>query len=184
MRLGGIYNMEPLTNFHWGFMSLSFMRLYHYLVLQSISFGTKVNLNSIMCPAISDPFEGPWYRVAANIHQTFFIILHGKIYCYIGEKFFVPKNERNKPQQQMIQETNNNSDKSTITVECDSSNIKMNKFKYLDANGNNIKQIGPNNQILNNSKDNSDNGSCHSCDEDMVILNKPVETLDQLKKDD
>jgi hypothetical protein len=183
MRLGGIYNMEPLNNFHWGFMSLSFMRLYHYLVLQSISFGTKVNLNSIMCPAISDPFEGPWYRVAANIHQTFFIILHGKIYCYIGEKFFVPKGERKKAQQHVIQQSNS-SNKLTNKVKCDSSTTKNDKVKYLDANGNNIQQIGSNNQILNNSKDNSDNGSCHSCDEDMVILNKPVETLDQLKKDD
>ncbi|RNA39052.1 transmembrane protein -like [Brachionus plicatilis] len=91
MRLGGIYNMEPLSNFHWGFISIGFMRLYHYLVLQPISFMTEVNLNSIMCPAVSDPFEGPWYRIAAHIHQTLFILLHGKIYCIIGQKFFVPK---------------------------------------------------------------------------------------------
>jgi hypothetical protein len=91
MRLGGIYNMEPLKNFHWGFMSLAFMRCYHYLVLQPMSFATNVNINSMMCPAVSDPFVGPWYRLAANIHQTLFILLHGKAYCMIGEWFFVPK---------------------------------------------------------------------------------------------
>lgn len=82
--------MEPLFNFHWAFMALGILRLYHYLVLQPLSHLTEVNLNSMLCPAISDPFAGPWYRLAANIHQTFFIILHGKIYCFIGNKFFVP----------------------------------------------------------------------------------------------
>lgn len=82
--------MEPLFNFHWAFMALGVLRLYHYLVLQPLSFLTEVNLNSMLCPAISDPFAGPWYRLAANIHQTFFFILHGKIYCFLGNKFFAP----------------------------------------------------------------------------------------------
>ena len=91
MRLGGIYNMEPLKNFHWAFLSLGVMRLYHSLVLQPISLLTVVNLNSTICPAISDPFNGPFYRLAANLHQTLFIMLHGKIYCLMGNKFFVPR---------------------------------------------------------------------------------------------
>ncbi len=99
MRLGGIYNMEPLGNFHWAFMSISFMRLYHYIVLQPLSFATNVNLNSIMCPAISDPFEGRWYRLWANLHQTFFIFLHGKLYCLIGNMFFVPKSDGKLPKE-------------------------------------------------------------------------------------
>ena len=83
--------MEPLSNFHWGLLSLGCMRLYHYVILQPISLATEVNLDSIICPAISDPFSGPWYRIAANLHQTAFILLHGKIYCLIGAKFFAPK---------------------------------------------------------------------------------------------
>lgn len=106
--------MEPIRNFHWGFMSIGFMRLYHYLILQPISFITEVNLNSIMCPAVSDPFEGPWYRIAAHVHQTFFILLHGKIYCLIGKKFFVP----NQPKIQI--------------------DTVFESKKLIDANGNNI----------------------------------------------
>ena len=115
MRLGGIYNMEPLSNFHWGFMSLGLLRLYHYLVLQPLSFLTLVNLNSTMCPAISDPFNGPWYRLAANLHQTFFIFIHGKIYILIGNKFFVPAKDKERK----------------IAIE-------QQKSEKLDANGNNL----------------------------------------------
>ena len=46
-----------------------------------------------MCPAVSDPFAGQWYRIAANIHQTLFFILHAKIYKLIGKIFFEPKED-------------------------------------------------------------------------------------------
>ena len=83
--------MEPLDNWHWSILSLGLLKLYHFLVLQPISYATHVNLNSMLCPAVSDPFRGPYYRIAANFHQIAFVVLHGKILCFIGKKFFVPK---------------------------------------------------------------------------------------------
>ena len=44
-----------------------------------------------MCPAVSDPFYGRWYRVAATIHQTAAICVHGKIYTWILSKFLPHK---------------------------------------------------------------------------------------------
>ena len=133
----GIYNMEPLSNFHWGLLSLGCMRLYHYVILQPISLATAVNLDSVICPAVSDPFSGPWYRLAANLHQTAFILLHGKIYCFIGSKFFAPK---------VVPIAIDSKKESQMTKHLGAENI--------DANFNNIEQIDNNMAQLGNGTSN------------------------------
>ena len=118
--------MEPLSNFHWGLLSLGCMRLYHYVILQPISLATQVNLDSVICPAVSDPFSGPWYRLAANLHQTAFILLHGKIYCLIGSKFFAPKHRPGSP-----------SDSDHESIDANSNSFKQINCNMADSNDNN-----------------------------------------------
>ncbi|KAL0849181.1 hypothetical protein ABMA28_013522 [Loxostege sticticalis] len=85
LRIGGVYNIEPFWDFNWAIFSYSLNLLYHFIVLQSIAIPAQVNLNHMLCPAILDPFEGPWYRIAAVIHQALLCPLLCKVYCLVAE---------------------------------------------------------------------------------------------------
>ncbi|CAH8447643.1 unnamed protein product [Heterobilharzia americana] len=71
--------VEPLDDLSWVIFALSTQVLYHFLILQPIALLTGANLNNILCPAISDPFPGPNYRVWAVFHQSIIIFVFGKI---------------------------------------------------------------------------------------------------------
>ncbi|XP_047041897.1 transmembrane protein 164 isoform X2 [Helicoverpa zea] len=85
LRVGGPYNIEPFWDFNWAIFSYCLNLLYHFIVLQVIAIPAQVNLNHMLCPAILDPFDGPWYRVAAVIHQAMLCPLLCKAFCLISD---------------------------------------------------------------------------------------------------
>lgn len=45
---------------------------------------THVNLNCILCPAVSDPFSGRFWRVIAVFHQSLAIPIITKLYGFFS----------------------------------------------------------------------------------------------------
>lgn len=87
LRLGGVYNVENLTDINWNMFSYAIMMIYHFAVLQGIAIPTEVNLNHMLCPAILDPFGSQWYRICAVIHQAILCPLICKIFCIVSAFF-------------------------------------------------------------------------------------------------
>lgn len=87
MLLEGNFVPEGRYNTAWPLFSMSIICLYHFIFLQPLAFYTSVNLNNILCPAISDPLGNRFYRLAACMHQFFLVPILSKGYSYYGHMF-------------------------------------------------------------------------------------------------
>ncbi|KAH8367198.1 hypothetical protein KR084_007896 [Drosophila pseudotakahashii] len=66
----GAYTVEDLSEFHWSHIGTAFMLFYHFVLLSPLSIFTGINLDHMLCAAMSDPFQGANYRLFACCHQT------------------------------------------------------------------------------------------------------------------
>ncbi|XP_017753925.1 PREDICTED: transmembrane protein 164 [Eufriesea mexicana] len=90
LRIGGVYNVEPLSDMSWCILSYGINLAYHFWVIQAVALPIQVNLSHMLCAAVLDPFEGQYYRIWAFIHQALLCPLLCKLFCYISD-FFLTK---------------------------------------------------------------------------------------------
>lgn len=81
IHIGGTYTCEPLGDFSWAMFTVLVIGFYMYCIVQGIGMMTLANLNTVLCPAESDPFYGPYYRCFALVFTVLLTLLYGKIYC-------------------------------------------------------------------------------------------------------
>ncbi|CAK9811950.1 Transmembrane protein 164 [Anthophora plagiata] len=90
LRIGGVYNVEPLSDMSWSAFSYGLNLVYHFWIVQAIALPIQVNLSHMLCPAILDPFEGQNYRLWVLVHQALLCPLLSKLFCY-GSDFLLTK---------------------------------------------------------------------------------------------
>lgn len=83
MWIGGSFEPENPYDFSWTVFGISLFAMYHFVVLQFGAAYTRVNLNNIMCPAVSDPFQSRAYRIIAVGHQCILIPILSKTYSAV-----------------------------------------------------------------------------------------------------
>ncbi|XP_035726923.1 transmembrane protein 164-like [Vespa mandarinia] len=83
LRIGGVYNVEPLSDLNWSILSYGFNLAYHFWILQLIALPVQVNLSHMLCSAVLDPFEGQNYRMGAFVHQGLLCPFLSKLLCYL-----------------------------------------------------------------------------------------------------
>ncbi|VDL68481.1 unnamed protein product [Nippostrongylus brasiliensis] len=98
MWLRGAYEPEHIYDFTWTAFGLCTFLLYHFVVLQAVALYSRVNLNNIMCPAVSDPFQSRAYRMIAVAHQFLLIPIISKTYAAVSYciiEIHSPKSSKN-----------------------------------------------------------------------------------------
>ena len=76
---------EPIWDLKYTFSSYGLFGLYNFVILQLLAIATLANLNVILCPAMTDPFYGPHYRIHAFWHQLIQGFIGGKLYGLLGK---------------------------------------------------------------------------------------------------
>merc|ERR1712241_470367 len=76
---------EPLGDFSYALSLYGYYYIYNLVISQPITLLTKANVNNLLCPAITDPFAGPNYRLHTLWHQLICAMVAGKLFACIGK---------------------------------------------------------------------------------------------------
>uniref|UniRef100_A0A336MF62 CSON014525 protein n=1 Tax=Culicoides sonorensis TaxID=179676 RepID=A0A336MF62_CULSO len=175
LRLGGVYNMEAVTDFNWNILSYAILMIYHFVILQIVAVPIQINLNHMLCPAILDPFEGPNYRLFAILHQGILCPLLCKLICIIfmprsNQIYHETKTSNNNNQHLLERIQDKQYAHSTLTSKSNNSPTTTTTTTNTTVNGNHTKNLV--NSIMH--MNNSDIDSKKNCAASEMFLTKEV----------
>ena len=79
------YQFHPSFDMHWYIKSYWVWSLWHFVIMMWTGYFTLANVGSMLCPAASDPFSGPDYRMVGIIHQSLSVFVFGTLAALLGE---------------------------------------------------------------------------------------------------
>jgi len=79
------YQSHPVLDLHWYLKAYWVWSLWHWVVMMWTGYLTLANVGSMLCPAASDPFSGPDYRMVGILHQSVSVAIFGTLAALLGE---------------------------------------------------------------------------------------------------
>ena len=79
------YRPHRPLDLKWYLRSFLLWSFWHFVVMMWTGYWTLANVGSMLCPATSDPFSGPNYRMAGIGHQSVAVFIFGTIAALLGE---------------------------------------------------------------------------------------------------
>lgn len=80
----GRFIPEKFTNFTYAAFGYAAFVLYHYVVLQPLSYVTLANINYMLCPSKGDPFNSRFWRIAGVFYLIVVLPVFAKVYTLLG----------------------------------------------------------------------------------------------------
>ncbi|EDV19890.1 expressed hypothetical protein [Trichoplax adhaerens] len=92
--LGGVYSVEKWNDWNYVAMAAGIFLPYNMIFLQFLGVYLEINLCSMVCNAVSDPFAGPNYKIYGLLYMPLLSMFFGKLMTLLYSVFVPIEREK------------------------------------------------------------------------------------------